>query len=572
VILIIDGSDELSKEEFDKFTNFLEPFINVYIDIPIVLTASNLYVGKLLNLKFTSLAISPLSNQDNLTLTSNWTNLWYKKLFSENTDHPFQIKEKLFFNWSISNFRLITPLEFTLFIWGGLSGDLRGDSTLSIYESLFVRIFGSDYDPEKLSEFAHLCLEITPSLSTQTNKYTDISNRLKDFGIVKETYSGKFSFTHPDLLGFLASLKPVSSSSQFSIKNIVENPLIFTYSSFLASRENQSDWVENIISIETPPLFYNLFIISPWLRHSHQKCTWRTLFLKKLLQLVQNGQLPFGIRLRALGSIMIANDPSTVSLVKQLLSLKDTTLVNITLLALGSKNAEESLLSDLLNLFQSSNIQTQKYAALVLAQLNNQNALHALAKTLLDGEESLRQFIAEILATLKGEGVSIIKDAITMEDILVRRSAIFGLIRINENWALELLQKLSFEDNQWVIRNIALQAVEYLQLENSYIPHIKKQPHEDEWLIKFASLNNLGISPHSSFTPLIVQALKDSNPVVNSNGIDFINSLDDVGLVEELYKIIYSENQILSNKALEICWRILIQGMEVPSSSRFGFL
>jgi len=143
---------------------------------------------------------------------------------------------------------------------------------------------------------------------------------------------------------------------------------------------------------------------------------------------------------------------------------------------------------------------------------------------------------------------------------------------INENWAIELLQKLSFEDNQWVIRNIALQALEYLQGENPYLPQKRKPAHEDEWLIKFASLNNLGVSPQTSITPLIIEALKNEDPIINSNGINLINSLEDIDLVDELYRIIYSENQDLSNKALETCWKILVQGLDVPTPSRFGIL
>ena len=572
VVLIIDGCDELTKDDFDKFTDFLEEFIKNYEDIPVVLTASNLYVGRLINLGFISLAITPISNQDHFDLTSKWTNLWYDRIFSTDSNLPFQVKEKLFFNWSIFNFRLITPLEFTLLIWGGLSGDLRGESTLSIYESLFARIFGPDYDPEKLSEYAHLYLENNSSSIVQSNKYSDITAKLSSFGIIKENYSGKLSFNHPDLLGFLASMAPANTSFEATLENMTANPSLFAYFSFLSARDIQSDWLENLISIEKPPLFQNIFMISSWLRHTPQKCSWRTSLLKKLLQLVQNNQLPFGIRLRSLGSIMFANDSSTTSLVKQLLSQKNPTLIHLTLLAIGCRSGDELLLGDLLSLFQSSDLKTQKYTALVLAQIINQNALHALAKTLLDGEESLRQFIAEILASLKGEGVAIIKDAITMEDILVRRSAIFGLIRINENWAIELLQKLSFEDNQWVIRNIALQALEYLQGENHYLPQKRKPAHENEWLIKFASLNNLGVSPQTSITPLIIESLKNKDPIINSNGINLINSLEDIDLVDELYRIIYSENQDLSNKALETCWKILIQGMDVPTPSRFGIL
>ena len=106
----------------------------------------------------------------------------------------------------------------------------------------------------------------------------------------------------------------------------------------------------------------------------------------------------------------------------------------------------------------------------------------------------------------------LLKMPVTIDDILVRRSAIFGLVRINEEWALELIEKLSYEDSQWVIRNVASQALEYLNSENPYIPQRKKPIIEDEWLIKFASQKNLGVSSQVSITPLLVQGLEDDNP------------------------------------------------------------
>jgi len=244
----------------------------------------------------------------------------------------------------------------------------------------------------------------------------------------------------------------------------------------------------------------------------------------------------------------------------------------LTLLALGTGNDTDIFLNDLINLLGSNELKTQKLSAMNLALIENQNALHALAKMLLAGDETLRRLVAEILAMKQGPGVDIIKDAITIDDILVRRSAIFGLVRINEMWALELIQKLSYEDSQWVIRNIASQALEHLNVDNPYIPQRKKTIIENEWLIKFASQKNLGVSSQVSITPLLVQGLEDDNPVNNFNAMNFVTSLEDENLVTEIYRAINSENQLLSDKAFETCWRIFIQGKNIPVPARFGFV
>ena len=86
-------------------------------------------------------------------------------------------------------------------------------------------------------------------------------------------------------------------------------------------------------------------------------------------------------------------------------------MIELTLLALGTGNNTDTFLNDLILLLESNNLKTQKLSALNLALIENQNALHALAKMLLAGDETLRRLVAEILALKKDQGVDVIKDA-----------------------------------------------------------------------------------------------------------------------------------------------------------------
>jgi hypothetical protein len=572
VILLIDGLDELPKVDFDHFTDFLDNFVKDFPKIQIVLTASPYYIGRLLDIGFIALTIASHSKENNKSLITKWTSLWYQSIFTAKSDQPFQVKEKLITNWSIFNLRLLSPLEITLFIWGALSGDLRGESSLSIYESQFVRVFGQDYDPEKLSEFSGEFIKRNSVFVPQSNKYSEIINPLLDAGIIRHNFSGTISFNHLDCLGFLACFEPVKLTQSPKLEEIITNPLLYVYLSFVSARDPQNTWVEELLILEKPPIYSNILVIVPWLRHAHQKCSWRNFLLKSLLQFAQNKSTPFGIRLRFLTSILFANDPSTNNLIKQLLSQSDQQMIDLTLLALGTGNDQELFLNDLINILQSKDLRKQKLSALALAVIENQNALHALAKALLSGEETLRKLVAEILAMKKGEGLDIIKDAITLDDILVRRSAIFGLARINEIWALELIQKLSYEDSQWVIRNVASQALEFLNGKNPYIPQKSKPVYENEWLIKFASQKNIGVSSQVSITPILIQGLKDNTVINILNAIGFVNSLEEDNLISETYRLLNSENHILSEKAFETCWSIFIQGKNIPMPAPFGFV
>ena len=89
------------------------------------------------------------------------------------------------------------------------------------------------------------------------------------------------------------------------------------------------------------------------------------------------------------------------------------------------------------------------------------------------------------------------------EDLNVRRAAAYGLGRIHETWAKDLLNKLQTDDDQWVVRNSAQEVLEEQQKTNPHIPKRLMPPSESPWLIAFAGKKGEGISPDKSPTDLL---------------------------------------------------------------------
>ncbi len=68
--------------------------------------------------------------------------------------------------------------------------------------------------------------------------------------------------------------------------------------------------------------------------------------------------------------------------------------------------------------------------------------------------------IADVLAS-DVRGGEALQRAAHHPDLMVRRAATFGLGKVDEDWALELLLELAREDTEWVVRSaaeLALQA------------------------------------------------------------------------------------------------------------------
>ena len=66
--------------------------------------------------------------------------------------------------------------------------------------------------------------------------------------------------------------------------------------------------------------------------------------------------------------------------------------------------------------------------------------------------------MAEAFADMPEEGYPTLYDAVTEEDFMLRRAAIFGLRRTRTTWALVAIYRAFLEDEQWYVRSAAQQA------------------------------------------------------------------------------------------------------------------
>ena len=102
-------------------------------------------------------------------------------------------------------------------------------------------------------------------------------------------------------------------------------------------------------------------------------------------------------------------------------------------------------------------------AALALALIGDQDSIEALGKALLEGNELLKQATCEALALHPSEGHAMLKEAMNINDIVARRSAVLGLKRIGaKDWVLALLDLAYVGDTQWIVRSAAEEAIQEL--------------------------------------------------------------------------------------------------------------
>jgi hypothetical protein len=112
----------------------------------------------------------------------------------------------------------------------------------------------------------------------------------------------------------------------------------------------------------------------------------------------------------------------------------------------------------------------RRATCLALVAIGTEKSLEAVARALLQGDEELRRSAAEALANDPADGHAMLKEGATLADIMLRRAVVHGLARIDQPWAVETLQRMQVQDDQWAVRNLANQNLEQMTNIDPRIP------------------------------------------------------------------------------------------------------
>ena len=165
-----------------------------------------------------------------------------------------------------------------------------------------------------------------------------------------------------------------------------------------------------------------------------------------------------------------------------------------------------------------------------------------------------------------------LRDAASMEDIPVKRAAVYGLGRINEVWANELLQQLHDEDEQWIVRNAAAETLEANSRPvDPRAPHQLTAPSETPWLIAYAGTLGLGISPGAPATDILTSALSSRNSEERLAALAYLKRTPSDAVIRELYAAVFGEDPELREAAFTALWEVGASGQKLPDPASLGY-
>lgn len=607
-LLLLDGADELTPDGLKNAVEFIKLVKRTYPKTRIVTTASPEYLDGLVTLNFIPFAMASWTDRQSGAFLARWAGLWEKYVSVEAWAQGSleQIDPLLLNGWLIADSSLLTPLEMTLKTWSAYAGDTRGPRAVDALETHLRRMTPANvptraleilaaqiyqytepvFDPRKAREWVKSFepAETVP-LSTADEQAPDqekkpkqekaqaaslgLISKLAETGLLSQHRNNRMRFSNPIFGGYLAG-KGLGSYKPEAV--LEQPPWIGKYLAmqYLAATGDASQLAEKLLAELDRPLAGNLLTPARWLRNAPRQADWRGPVMAKLAELLQQEGQPLGLRGQALAAFFQSGDPSTAMLFRQMLAGHSSELLQLAALgsgALADVKAVEALSS--LAAHPSPNV--RRAACLALVNIGTEAALDAVAASLLHGDENQRRAAAEALANSPGEGHAMLREGAGLkEDLMVRRAASYGLGRIPDAWAAELLAKLQTEDDQWIVRNAATEALDERQRPNPHIPKRLPPPTESPWIVAYAGKQGVGVTPDKPPTDLLLTALKSGSSEERIASLYYLRIMPVEGVFGALYQAMYGGDPELREAAFQTVAEMAARGVQVPNPIQFG--
>jgi HEAT repeat protein len=338
---------------------------------------------------------------------------------------------------------------------------------------------------------------------------------------------------------------------------------------YFAAFGDASKLVQSLMEFSRLPMHRPLMAAARFLRDAPKNAPWRGKLFGTLAAILQTEGIPFGVRGQAMAAFVYSNDPNAAALFRQFATTMSFELVQLAVLGLGAIRDGKAV-KVLEQTLGAPSLSVRRAACMALVAIGTNEALESVAHTLLSGDEDVRRAAAEALASDPVEGHAVLREGISHSDILLRRAIAYGLGRLEVPWAIEALQKIQIEDEQWVVRNAATEVLDAKTNIASRAPRKLKAPSDSPWLVEFAGKQGVGISPGTPATDVLLQALKSDDAETRLAALPYLKFVPSEGVVTQLYHAMYKDDPELREAAFNTLWEIGVSGIKLPDPTQLG--
>jgi len=611
VLLLLDGLDELSRKANQDLNDFLVRLRADFPNIRLVVAAYPADFAGLNLLGLVPLSIAVWNENDKEQFIDKWHKVWSKFIQPDELSTTDFVDPLLLEKWLA--FREInhSPFDITLKTWGTFAGDILGPGRINVMRAHIRRMTAGFSNADSLLQAiaVEMVSKMSPSISQRdaenaanrsgkavvttplssdadidaankpTNEKQGDSHPVSSGHLIHSllgngffvTFSGsQITFCHPLFMGYFAGSGMSESSNQPVLNDQPEWMGKDITLGFMSAQDHITDLIENLLEeSKKTPIQHQLFLISRWLQIAPPDSPWRPPVMRQLLNILQRDYETLSLAGRAVSAMALSEDPGVGNLFRQLAKSDQSQVRQLAALGLGLIG-DSRFVPELNSLTEDISPTTSRAACLGLVGIGNRVAIDSVIAVLLHGSEDMRRAAAEALVNLHEEGVEILKEGLTMEDILVRRAVIYGIARVKDHELVELLEKTAVQDGQWVVRNAAAQTLEKLQQPNPYIPQPFKPLTQQSWLINYAGKSGIGVGDEKQGYALVLQAMERGETEERLIALTYLNQFPNKDAVPRIYGVYYGSQDVVRDASFDVIWHSSASGIELPSPIQFG--
>ncbi len=606
-VLILDSVDELSQTQINKIHSWLAKFVTEYPRVRIIISASPIYHAGLLTLDLQPIGLAAWGRKEEKSFSEKWSNIWGEIVFSQPLNPFTTVHNRIIEGWIDNSTALSTPLENVLRVWSAYAGDALGQGGLAAIEAYLRRLTHELPSAQQiLAEIARLMIQqespfikrssfqgflsdsgsVTPSESSTDQEVSQPENKklskpsssaqtidqLIQYSLLRDLGEDNIAFANSWFGAYY-------SSNRYFEKNDLE--ILWQQPAWefrnltlglISSQQDLSTLIIPVIDKGDEPIHKTILELAHWLRYADPNHAWKIQLLKTLASLVQDSLIPFSLRFRIIAALVSTRDSSADILFRRLQAHYQPAIRITGCLGAGFARDTKAI-NDLKGLLHDQNPGVQKAACLGLGAMQDVTGIEAVAFSLVHGDEGLQQCAAEVLAGDPLEGYDTLREGSTYDQLLVRRAVIRGLRKVNQPWSTEILQKIQIEDSQWVVRNAAEQAINFLKENHPATPEKFPLLKDTPWLIEFASQKGVGISGQNAAEEMLIDAAETGNEIQKLLAFYRLIFFDEIkpGAIMQLYHGLFGENEDLKEAAYTSLWLLGGRGIPLPKPVQFGF-
>lgn len=571
-LVLIDGLDDLPLEERPYKLAWLQRFLDTYPECMVIVSGPAAGYHPLTQLGLTPIFLRPWTDHDVLTYAQKWAAVWPQAAGSRR--QVVEPPDERTLRMVTTDARGLTPLDLTMRIFATYS-NLESEPeerplSWDWYNAYITNRFQmkglegkDDLADEALYTVARLAAAIQTEGALSTEQLTalaenalqssnganlNINELLRTLtiksGLMVERTGQRYDFAHPLLRAFLASVTVIDPEGDLTLDQVVSDPHWADAIPFAAAHAPETMMnraVRNRLSQQPDLLLNNLFSLVHWVPDAPINAPWRGEVFKRLTAaLLTPSQFPT-VRERAMAALVTTRDKNVLFILRQALRATNTHVRLLGCIGLGALGKSDAI-KELRPMLEDDDLDVQLAAALALGAIGTETALEVMVEGLLTGEESLRQAVAEALAAIPGQGHQILHTAITSEDMMVRRAAVFGLARLNTSWALTDLYHALLEDDQWYVRSAAEQAFAKAQRGVSETAQAHPPLEQLDWIVSWAQEQGKQVLTEEEMPSVLLQMLEQGEQPYRIASARTLGYVGYVPAIQPLYHQLRSDS------------------------------